>query len=135
MLRRRCPLENVELVRNGVQAWIAGDMAAIFALWHEEIEWTAPPEDPDQVDVVGSAAAGEAMAKWIATWEAYSYQLDDIIDAGHEVIQAGRQVMVARDAEVSSEIFFVWTIRERRAVRMRMFYHRDQALEAAGLRE
>jgi ketosteroid isomerase-like protein len=128
-------LENVELVRKSVQAWIAGDTAAVFAVWHEEIEWTAPPEDPDQVDVVGSAAAGEAMAKWLATWEAYRYQLDDIIDAGLEVVQAGRQVMVARGAEVSSEIFFVWTIRDGRAVRVRMFYHRDQALQAAGLRE
>jgi ketosteroid isomerase-like protein len=125
----------VELVRNAVQAWIAGDMAAVFALWHEEIEWTAPPEDPDQADVVGSAAAREALAKWMATWEAYRYQLDEVIDAGHEVIQAGRQVMVARGAEVSSEIFFVWTIRDGRAVRMRMFYHRDQALQAAGVPE
>jgi ketosteroid isomerase-like protein len=127
--------ENVELVRNGVEAWMAGDVAAVFALWDEEIEWIAPPEDPDQPVVVGNTAAAEAMAHWLSTWEAYQYELGELIDAGEDVIQAGRQVMAARGAEVSSEIFFVWTIREGRAVRLRMFYKRAQALEAAGMSE
>ena len=127
--------ENVDLVRTGVEAWMAGDLATVLALWDEDIEWVAPPEDPDQPVVVGSAAAGQAMAQWMSTWEAYRYELEELIDAGDEVIQAGRQVMVARGAEVSSHIFCVWTIRAGRAVRLRMFYERDQALEAAGRRE
>jgi ketosteroid isomerase-like protein len=125
--------ENVELVQSGVDAWMAGDAEAAFALWDEQIEWIAPPEDPDQPVVLGNAAAAEAMAQWMSTWEAYRYELDEIIDAGDNVIQAGRQVMAARGAEVSSDIFFVWTIRDGRAIRLRMFYKRDQALEAAGL--
>jgi uncharacterized protein len=127
--------ENVELVRSGVEAWMAGDVAAVFALWHKEIEWIAPPEDPDQPVVVGNLAAAEAMAHWLSTWEEYRYEPGELIDAGEDVIQAGRQVMAARGAEVASEIFFVWTIRDGRAVRLRMFYKRDQALKAAGLRE
>jgi ketosteroid isomerase-like protein len=126
---------NVELVRSGVEAWMRGDAGAVFAVWDEEIEWIAPPEDPDQPVVVGSAVAAEAMAQWMSTWEAYDYQLDELIDAGDDVIQAGRQVMAARGAEVSSEIFFIWTIRDGRAVRLRMFYKRDEALQAVGLSE
>ena len=125
--------ENVEMVRNGVEAWMSGDVAAAFAMWDEKIEWVAPPEDPDQPVVVGNEAAAEAMAQWLSTWDAYRYELGELIDAGEEVIQAGRQVMAARGAEVSSEIFFVWTIRDGRAVRLRMFYKRDQALKAVGL--
>ena|ERR1700730_3013940 len=127
--------ENVELVRTGVEAWISGDVAAAFAMWDEKIEWIAPPEDPDQPIVVGSAAAAEAMAQWMSTWDAYRYEPGELIDAGENVIQAGRQVMAARGAEVSSVIFFVWTIRDGRAVRLRMFYRREQALEAVGLRD
>src|SRR6202790_2225647 len=125
--------ENVELVRSGVEAWMRGDAGAVFALWDEEIEWIAPPEDPDQPVVVGNTAAAEAMAQWMSTWEAYHYEPGELIDAGDDVIQAGRQVMAVRGAEVSSEIFFVWTIRVGRAVRLRMFYKRAQALEAVGL--
>jgi len=127
--------ENLELVRSGVEAWMGGDLAAAIALWDEKIEWAAPPEDPDQAVAVGKAAASEAMARWFATWDEYRYGLDELIDAGDEVIQAGRQVMVVRGAEVASEIFLVWTVRDGRAVRMRMFYTRSQALKAAGLAE
>jgi ketosteroid isomerase-like protein len=127
--------ENLGLVRSGVDAWMAGDVASVFALWDEQIEWIAPPEDPDQPVVVGNTAAAEAMGRWLSTWEEYDYEPGELIDAGDDVIQAGRQVMAARGAEVSSEIFFVWTIRDGRAVRLRMFYKRGQALEAAGLAE
>ena len=125
--------ENVEIVRNGVEAWMSGDEAAAFGFWDEKIEWIAPPEDPDQPVVVGNVAAAEALARWMSTWDEYRYELEGLIDAGDDVIQAGRQVMAARGAEVSSDIFFVWTIRDGRAVRLRMFYQRDQALKAVGL--
>ncbi len=59
-------------------------------------------------------------------------ELTELVDFGGDVLQAGRQAMDARGAEVSSELFFVWTFRDGRAVRMRMFYHRDQALRAIG---
>ena len=124
---------NVEMVRNGVEAWMSGDVAAVLAMWDEKIEWIAPPEDPDQPVVVGNVAAAEAMAQWLSTWDAYRYEPGELIDAGEDVVQAGRQVMAARGAEVSSEIFFVWTVRDGRAVRLRMFYKRGQALKAAGL--
>ena len=112
---------------------MSGDVAAAFAMWDENIEWIAPPEDPDQPVVVGNVAAAEAMAQWMSTWDEYRYEPGELIDAGEDVIQAGRQVMAARGAEVSSEIFFIWTIHDGRAVRLRMFYKRDQALEAVGL--
>ena len=127
--------ENVEIVRNGVEAWMSGDEPAAFASWDEKIEWIAPPEDPDQPVVVGNVAAAEALARWMSTWDEYRLELEELIDAGDDVIQTGRQVMTTRGAEVSSDIFFVWTIRAGRAVRLRMFYQRDQALKAVGLEE
>jgi ketosteroid isomerase-like protein len=125
--------ENVEAVRKGVEAWLRGDRAAALSYWDGEIEWVAPPDDPDRVVVVGPEAAAEALASWMSTWEQYRYELIELIDAGDSVVQVGRQVMAARGAEVGSDLFFVWTFRDRRAVRMRMFYDRRQALEAAGL--
>ena len=89
-------------------------------------------DDPDRLVVHGVDAAGDALAKWLSTWDAYSYELTELVAFDDDVLQAGRQVMDARGAEVSSELFCVWTFRDRRAVRMRMFYHRDQALRAIG---
>jgi ketosteroid isomerase-like protein len=125
--------ENVEIVRSGVEAWLRGDMTGAVSYWDGEIEWVSPPEDPDRVVVVGPEAAGAALARWMSTWDQYRYELSELIDAGDSVIQAGRQVMAARGAEVASELYFVWTFRDGRAIRMRMFYNRHQALKAVGL--
>jgi ketosteroid isomerase-like protein len=125
--------QNVETVRRAVEAWRGGDMDAASAFWAQDIEWIPPPDDPDRLHVRGVDAAGDALGKWLSTWEAYRYELTELVDFGGDVLQAGRQAMDARGAEVSSKLFFVWTFRDGRAVRMRMFYHRDQALRAIGM--
>jgi ketosteroid isomerase-like protein len=125
--------ENVEIVRKGLEAWLSGDMAAVFSYWDGEIVWVPPPEDPDRAVVVGAEAAAAALTRWMSTWDQYRYELSELIDAGDSVIQAGQQVMVARGAEVGSELFFVWTFRAGYAIEMRMFYNRTQAFLAVGL--
>jgi ketosteroid isomerase-like protein len=124
--------QDVETVRRAVEAWREGDMDAASAFWDRDIEWISPPDDPDRLHVRGVDAAGDALGKWLSTWDAYRYELTELVDFGGDVLQAGRQAMDARGAEVSSELFFVWTFRDGRAVRMRMFYRRDQALRALG---
>jgi len=123
---------NLETVRRAVQAWRDGDVASATAFWDREIEWISPPDDPDRLVVHGVEAAGDALTKWLSTWDAYNYELTELVAFDDDVLQAGRQVMDARGAGVSSELFFVWTFHDGRAVRMRMFYHRDQALRAIG---
>jgi len=127
--------ENVEIVRAAVAAWQRGDAADSVDFWADEIEWIPPPDDPDYALVQGTAAATDALTEWLSTWDSYRYELTELIDAEDDVVQAGRQVMDTRGAEVTSDVFFVWTFRDGRAVRMRMFYRREEALKAAGLEE
>jgi ketosteroid isomerase-like protein len=127
--------ENVEVIGSAVEAWQRGDQTAAIDFWDEEIEWIPPPDDPDYAVVKGVEAATDALTKWLATWDSYRFELTALIDAGDQVLQAGRQMMDTRGAEVASEVFFVWTFRDRRAIRMQMFYRRDEALKAVGLEE
>ncbi len=127
--------ENVEIVRAAIAALQRGDLAAMFATGDDEIEWVAPPEDPDQGTVVGPAAARDAFDTWMGTWDEYRYELDELLDAGDDVLVSGRQAVVVRGAEVASTIFWVVTVHDGRAVRVCMFYDRKQALEAAGMPE
>jgi|SRR5947207_12481709 len=126
---------NVEIVRRAVEAWERGDTAGALSFWHDQIEWVPPPDDPDYAVVQGTVAAADALTRWLTTWDSYRYELTALIDVDDHVIQAGRQTMDTRGAEVASEVFFVWTFRDRRAIRMRMFYRRVEALEAVGLAE
>src|SRR2546426_12618343 len=111
--------KNMETVRRAVQAWRDGDVASATAFWDREIEWISPPDDPDRLVVRGVDAAGDALAKWLSTWDAYSYELTELVAFDDDVLQAGRQGMDARGAEGSSELVCVWAFRGPRAVRMR----------------
>ena len=125
----------VEAVRSAVAAWSRGDQDGAIGFWGEQIEWVSPPEDPDRVVVKGTAAAADALTKWLSNWDSYRYELTELKDVDPHVLQAGRQVMNARGAEVGSDVFFVWTFRDEQAMRMRMFYQRAEALKAVGLEE
>jgi ketosteroid isomerase-like protein len=124
---------NVEIVRRAFD--VSDDLDAVSSFWHEGIEWIEPPESPATVAVVGAKAARHAMEEWMAMWDEYRYKVDELIDVGDQVILGGTQVMVARGAEVSSALFFVWTLRDGLAVRARLFLNRSQALEAVGMAE
>jgi ketosteroid isomerase-like protein len=127
--------ENVEAVKRAVEAWSRGDQAGAIGFWGEQIEWVSPPEDPDRVVVKGTTAAADALTKWLSNWDSYRYELIELKDVDPHVLQAGRQVMNARGAEVGSDVFFVWTFCNKQAIRMRMFYRRAEALKAVGLEE
>lgn len=124
-------LENVEIVRQAFE--VSDDLDAVSSFWDTAIEWIEPPESPATVSVVGAGAARKAMEEWMAMWDDYRYDVEELIDAGDEVVLGGTQVMIARGAEVSSALFFVWTLRDGRAVRARLFLERSQAVKAAGL--
>jgi ketosteroid isomerase-like protein len=125
--------ENVEIVRKAFE--VSNDLAAVSSFWDEEIRWIEPPDSPATVAVVGARAAREAMEAWMAMWDEYRYDVEELIDVGDEVVLAGTQVMAVRGAEVSSRLFFVWTLRDGLAVQARLFLDRNQALQAVGLAE
>jgi ketosteroid isomerase-like protein len=76
--------------------------------------------------------------------EVFWGEFDDPHVEIHELIDAEDQVFVSATfrgrgkqsgAEVSWDLWGVWTVRDRRMVRWQGFRERDAALEAAGLRE
>ena len=76
--------------------------------------------------------------EWHEAWSGIDYDYDELIDAGGEqvisiVTRRGR----GRASEVETELSLalLWTIREGKVVRVVWFQSREEALEAAGLRE
>ena len=129
--------ENVEVVQRLLDAWAAGDFEAAREEMHPDIEWRAPPQTPEDSVHRGHKGVSEAIGRWIGAWENYRYDPREMLDAGEKVLVAGHQSGRGKRSrvEVSSELFQLWTIRDGKAVEMRMFTERDDALNAAGLRE
>jgi ketosteroid isomerase-like protein len=79
-----------------------------------------------------------ALRDWFEAWESIAYLPTEMIDAGGDEVLALVRVTArgrASGAEVSYEHGQLWTLRDGRVVRMRVFSDHDEALRAAGLTE
>ena len=72
-----------------------------------------------------------------APWESYYIEAEEFIDAGEEVVTLTRVLaQTTRDSvAVEHRPAAVWSLRQGKIVRVRFYLERDEALEAAGLRE
>ena len=74
---------------------------------------------------------------WLGTWTDYEVATRDYIDAGDTVVVVFRQSGTGRASGVRTErdFFGVYDLTELKVVRFRLYASRDDALEAAGVRE
>jgi ketosteroid isomerase-like protein len=85
----------------------------------------------------GPEAFVQAWAEWLEAFDSYEIETEELIDAGDEVVALVRvRAKTRRDAVVvEHRPAAVWSVRERKIVRVRFFLERERALEAAGLAE
>ena len=130
--------QNVELVQRGIDALNRGGVDAVVDLCDPEVEWIAIPGFlPDAEDYHGHAGVrawfekvGEVFAE--AHWEA-----EEITAGAKRLLVTLRLQAAARASGIEGEfqIFQAWTIRAGKLVRLESYLSRDEALEAAGLKE
>ena len=130
--------EWVDLVRLGFEAVQRGDMAVFDGMTTPDLVLVQPPEVPDAKTYEGPDAIAESMEDWPKQWEDFRMDLIEILDAGDEVaVSVTRHRGRGRESgiEMDFEVFYVHRGRDGKLARMEMFFKREQALEAAGLRE
>ena len=133
--------DNVEIVRRVMDAERRRDLAAIFALYDEDVEWDVSHAGATVAGQIGTLRGHDGVRRWMRTWyEAFEdviYDVEELIDAGEHVMlvitQRGRGR--ASGAEVSVRMYGAWTVRDGKVVRVAWFLDRAEALEAVGLTE
>ncbi len=130
--------ENVQIVRRGLEAFNRGDL-------DEALEMLDPRVEVKTL-LSGSARGHDEVRAVILEREnemgAVRYFPKDLIDAGDTIVGVVRAAGKGRFSGISDTDFpagqqlaFVWTFRDGLVVRQEMFSTKDEALEAAGLRE
>ena len=141
--------ENVELVRSfnrALHRTLSAYSAApgriedapfieeVFAHVDEDVEWRWPltPES-----FRGRDGLLRAVADWLETVDDWQIELEEVLDAGDLVFtsQLVRAQGKGSGAPSDQQVYSVFTIRERRILRIEDHLDRRAALEAAGLRE
>jgi ketosteroid isomerase-like protein len=129
--------ENVEVVRRSFEAFQRGDYEAAVEALDPGIEYDLT-HFPDGQIYLGHDGVREAFRIWLGTWEDYRQVLDELIDlVGDEVLAVVREFGRGKGSgiEVERPTAGVWTMRDGKAVRIRFYPGKAEALEAAGLSE
>jgi uncharacterized protein len=129
--------ENVEIVRRGYEAFQRGDIQAVLSLMDSEIEARVDPSLPDWEPYYGHEGFMSFLQAWLEPWETYRIEVEELIDLGERVIVVARELVRRKDSrfELEQRSYHVWTLKDKKAVRLDSFFDRSEALEAAGLQE
>jgi uncharacterized protein len=121
--------ENLERVREAIDAYRRGDYEAASAYLATDVVWEVGQELPAR----GPAAVREMWARWDSDWDELETVPEELIDAGDHVVVAMRYRGRGRGSGVTVDdlIFEVHTFRDGRCVRKADYPTREQALEAA----
>jgi ketosteroid isomerase-like protein len=116
-------------------AFNRGDFEASLAYLDDEIEWHDPPDVPGATVHRGPEGVRAFIARWLAAWESYSVGIEELIDAGDQVVvvhlERGRGK--GSGAEVVHHSAAVFEVRDGKVVKRRPFRDRTEALAAVGL--
>jgi len=131
--------ENIEIVRQGWDAWIRGDVREVARNWDPEVVLDMTHfRDWPEAEYHGKERVERFMHEWLDMWDDYEVGVEDVIAAPDDRVVSlywhrgrGRDSglpMEFRGAQVS-------TLREGKVTRSAFYDDRAEAFEAVGLRE
>jgi ketosteroid isomerase-like protein len=127
--------ENVEIVRRAFayEIYGVGDRAEAEAIFDPDVVMNPVDEGP----YYGLDAMRNDFERWASVWEELRVTVEEIIDAGDQVVLVARHEGRGGKSgvEVNARFYEVYTLREGKVWRVDEFNERAEALEAVGLRE
>jgi ketosteroid isomerase-like protein len=125
------------VVRLGIEASNRRDHQAMFMLYAPDCESSFPP----QMAAIGEPGARgrEERVRWEARWRDewgdFHYVPDELVDLGERLLITGRMRGTGRGSGVASDTDWavLFDVAAGQAVRERVYFDRQPALEDAGL--
>ena len=129
--------ENVERVRRAYQLY-AKTQQPDYELLHQDVTWHTALDLPDSGIYRGRDGVAELYAEWIDSFEDFRVEVEEMIDDGADtviVMTRLRGRFRGSSDEVDLIEAHVWKLIDGKAVEIREYRTRVQALEAVGLQE
>jgi ketosteroid isomerase-like protein len=101
-----------------------------------EVEWIAVPHSLLASESYrGYEGVRRFWTQFLSASDEYRVEVEELIDAGDQVVASLRLTMRTRGLEVDESRSSLVTLRDRRIVRIEGFASKDGALEAAGVND
>jgi uncharacterized protein len=129
--------ENVDIIRRGYEHFLAtGEPAVQFMdpgfVWDMSTfrGW------PERRRYEGIEGMREFVADWTDAWEDWRLEVEELLDAGDEVVAIVRQSGRSKATGLPVDMRFaqIWTLAGGKETYMRMYADPDEALRVVGLR-
>jgi ketosteroid isomerase-like protein len=129
--------ENVEIVRRIFDGWATGDFGAGLTDLDPDVVFVVRHPFPEAVETVGPDGIRDYMRRFLENWETYAVEARDLQAVGATVVADAVQhgEGKASGIEMEQPFFMVFSFLGGKIVRIESILNRDEALEAAGLRE
>jgi ketosteroid isomerase-like protein len=128
--------ESIRIVRRAHEALNSGDIDALVALCDEGFRLDMSDRIFNPAVYEGHDGIRRFYSEVRDVWERYVWEPEELIEAGPHVVALIRSTGRGRGSgvEVNREAAMVWSVREGRAIALRFFRDRGEALErgAAG---
>jgi ketosteroid isomerase-like protein len=131
--------ESIAAVDDAYRAFASGGLDRFLEHWTDDLDHRSIEGAPDDRGPIhGKDAMRTYVQDWIDTFDEFSIEPVELIDADGDVVVAvlrygGRAKLSGIEADETFGVVF--TISDRKIARGREYRTRDQALEAAGLPE
>jgi ketosteroid isomerase-like protein len=129
--------ENVEVVQLAIGAYMDNDEATIRKLVAADIVISMRPDQPDAREHCGYDGMLRASAEWLEAWDEQTFEVARVWDAEDFVFVGTRESGRGKISGVlvEHESTFVYTLSQRRIIRIQIFGSEREAVEAVGLAE
>jgi ketosteroid isomerase-like protein len=110
------PEENLELVRGGLENWIAGEREKAIATFAEDLEVYVPPELGNAGTYRGIEQFRGWFQAWEEAWSEFEMSVESIEPVGERhviALIASRGVGLGSGIEVSNELGWVLGVRDQ----------------------
>jgi ketosteroid isomerase-like protein len=130
--------ENVEIVRHAYRAVEQGGGEALLEFLDPQVEWEVRVDLPDSDTYKGHEGMRRLFATFDEVLDRSWYSPQEFIDAGDQVVVAlqwGGRGKTSGVAVEERDEAWIFTVRDGKVIRVKEYPSRNEALEAAGLRE
>jgi ketosteroid isomerase-like protein len=130
--------QNVEVVRQHIQAYAAGDAARALSFLHPDVEMDiSEMEMIDQAVLHGHAELARYVRRFRGTFRDFRFEIRRLVDTNDSVLALVREAGRGKGSGIEIERChgLVYTLRSGKIVRITQYPTDAKALEAAGLGE
>ena len=129
--------QNIDVVLRSVAAMNEGGFEAAAEFSHPDLEFQEPPTQPAPRTTHGVEEGVKAFSAFDEAWEEHRSEVEEVRDlSDDEVLLFTIEHFRGRDGmELSQPCTTIITLRDGKIIKLRPFWDRAQALEAAGLSE